>query len=196
MYPRRQDWRAIPRRSLRAAAVAAALAASPLAAGPIAVIESGAGRALPDGYAVLDIRDEDTCFTGSPPNSRCLPARQLLYSNAGEPLGFHALRWALGTLGLTGEETLVIYTGTEDARADALAAAALLYLAGQAEVLVHDGPALETRDGAQARALWREVIYTAPIRTGEMIVADAPVGSLRDRLKDFATGGGTVAVAP
>ena len=170
--------------------------AAPLAAEPIATIESGADVALPGDYAVLDIRDEDTCFLGAPPNTRCLPAEQLLYSDAGAPLGFHALRWALGTLGLTGDETLVIYPGDEVAREDALAAAALLYLAGQAEVLVHEGPALEIRDGAQVRALWREVIYTAPMRTGEMTVAAAPAGSLRDRLRDFATGGGAVAFVP
>jgi len=185
--------------TLCAAAMSAGISA-PLAADPIATIESGAGVALPGDYAVLDIRDEDTCFLGAPPNTRCLPAEQLLYADAGTPLGFHALRWALGTLGLTGAETLVIYRGDDavddGGREDALAAAALLYLAGQAEVLVHEGPALEIRDGAQVRALWREVIYTAPMRTGEMNVTAAPAGSLRDRLRDFATGGGAVAFAP
>ena len=178
------------------AAVLALAMTTPLAAGPIASIETGPETALPADYAVLDIRDEDTCFLGAPPNTRCLPAEQLLYSDAGAPLGFHALRWALGTLGLTGHETLVIYPGEDGSRDDALAAAALLYLCGQAEVLVHEGPALEIRDGAQVRALWREVIYTAPMRTGAMTVADAPAGNLRERLKTFATGGGAVAFAP
>lgn len=170
--------------------------AVPLAAEPIATIETGAGVALPAGYAVLDIRDEDSCFAGAPPGSRCLPAEQLLYSDAGQPLGFHALRWALGTLGLTGAETLVIYPGTQVPRDDALAAAALVYLCGQRQVLVHDGPAQEDRDGAQVRALWRDVIYTAPMRTGEMAVGATPEGSLRDRLKTYATGGDAVAFAP
>jgi len=172
---------------------AALVLAAPLAAEPIATVESGAETPLPQGYAVLDIRDEDTCFLGAPANTRCLPAEQLLYSDAGEPLGFHALRWALGTLGLSGDETLVIYTGAEASRDDALAAAALLYLAGQAEVLVHAGPALEDRDGARVRDLWRAEIYTAPMRTEAMRVAPAPEGSLRDRLKTFAEDGGTVA---
>ena len=182
------------RHSLRAVAVALTLA-GPLAANPIGTIETGAEAALPEGYAVLDIRDEDTCYAGAPPNSRCLPAELLLSSDAGEPLGFHALRWALGTLGLSGAETLVIYPGHEVSRDDALAAAGLLHLAGQAEVLLHEGPAREVRDGALVRALWREVIYTAPMRTEEMVLAADPEGSLRDRLKDYATGSGAVAFA-
>ncbi len=178
------------------AGIAGPLAAGPLAAGPITTIETGAGVALPEGHAVLDIRDEDRCFDSGPPDARCLPVEQLLYGQDGAPLGFHALRWALGTLGITGTETLVIYPGETVPRDDARAAAALLYLAGQREVLVHEGPALETDYGGQLRALWREVIYTAPMRTDEMTVAAAPAGSLRDRLTDFATGGGAVAFAP
>jgi hypothetical protein len=171
------------------------LSAGLAAAEPIAIIETGPDGTLPEAYAVLDIRDEDTCLAGSPANSRCLPAELLLYSDGGEPLGFHALRWALGTLGLSGAETLVIYPGGTVSRDDALAAAALLRLAGQAEVLLHEGPAQETRDGARVRGLWRDVIYTAPMRTGEMRVAEAPEGSLHDRLKTYATGGDAVVFA-
>ncbi len=195
MTARRRDRKvSFLRHALKAAAVV--VIAAPLVAGPIDTIETGAQVALPEAYAVLDIRDEDTCFLGAPPNSRCLPAEQLLSSDAGAPLGFHALRWALGTLGLTGTETLVIYPGDQVSRDDALAAAALLYLTGQRQVLVHDGPALEIRDGARVRALWREVIYTAPMRTGAMVVAADPAGALRDRLRDYARGGGVVAFAP
>lgn len=194
MGPRRQDR---TRSVLRGAAGAAliATAAAPLAAGPIATIRTGADVAMPEGYVVLDIRDADACFDRSPPGARCMPTQELLYGDAGAPVGFHALRWALGTLALTGDETLVIYPGDTVAQDDALAAAALLYLTGQTQVLLHDGPALETDEGGLYRALWRDVIYTAPIRTEAMRVADAPAGRLRDRLKDFATGGDIVAFA-
>lgn len=183
------------RGAARVTALALTLAAPPLAAAPVDAIQTGAAVALPEDYAVLDIRDEDSCYDRSPPGARCLPAEQLLAGQGGAPLGFHALRWALGTLGITGAETLVIYPGETVAAGDARAAAALLYLAGQAEVLVHDGPALETDVGGDVRALWREVIYTAPIRTGAMTVATAPPGTLRDRLEAFAVGGGVVAFA-
>lgn len=197
MGARRRDRRVSVRRGALASAALAIWLSAAATAGPIAVIESGVDVALPEGYAVLDIRDEDRCFLGAPAHTRCLPAGQLLYADAGEPLGFHALRWVLGTLGLTGAEPLVIYRGDDGApRDDALAAAALLHLNGQAEVMVHEGPALEVRDGARVRALWREVIYTAPIRTGEMMVLGAPAGTLRDRLKSYAEGGGRVAFAP
>ncbi|MEZ5767137.1 MAG: hypothetical protein R3D80_05265 [Paracoccaceae bacterium] len=179
----------------RGAVCAALCITAPAGAGPIATIESGAGVALPAGTAVLDIRDEESCLASSPPGARCLPAEQMLTGADGAPIGFHALRWALGTLGLTGAETLVIYQGDTVAPEDARAAAALVYLAGQAEVLVHAGPALETDVGGDGRAPWREVVYTAPMRTGEMTIAAAPAGSLRDRLSDFATGGGSVAFA-
>ena len=194
MIARRQDRHAsVLRQSLCAAVI---LAAGPLEAGPIATIQSGADVALPEGYIVLDIRDEDTCYDRSPPGARCLPAEQLLYGQAGAPLGFHALRWALGTLGINGDETMVIYPGDQVEQSDAMAAASLLYLTGQREVMVHTGPALETDYGGLTRALWREVIYTAPMRLDAIEIAQAPERSLRERLTDFATGGGTVAFAP
>ena len=68
-------------------AVLACAIAAPLAAEPIATIETGPQVALPEGYAVLDIRDEDTCFAGAPPNSRCLPAEQLPEAESSEPQG-------------------------------------------------------------------------------------------------------------
>jgi hypothetical protein len=45
------------------------------------------------------------------------------------------------------------------------------------------------------RGLSRDVIYTAPMRTAEMRVAEAPEGSLRDRLKTYATDGDAVVFA-
>ncbi len=189
MWRRRGDLFVSVLRRLSAAALTVGLA-TPVAAGPIGHITSGADAPLPEGYVVLDIRDEDRCFERAPANSRCLPAEVLLRGDAGDPIGFHALRWVLGALGLTGAETLVIYPGDAGARDDALAAAGLLYLAGQAEVLVHAGPALELGDGASVRGLWREVIYTAPMRTGEMVAVQDPAGGLRDRLRDYAMGGG------
>lgn len=197
MGPRRPERTVtvLRRRCVAGAAVAVLAAATPLGAGPIGLLETGAGAAWPGGYAVLDIRDEDRCLERAPPDARCLPASVLLGADGETPLSFHALRWVLGTHGLSGEETLVIYPGSVVPQDDALAVAALLYLAGQAEVLVHLGPATESDDGGAFRALWREVIYTRPMRSGEMAVVAAPEGSLRDRLKDFATGGGSVAFA-
>lgn len=162
-----------------------------LAAAPVDTIET-----VPEGAAVLDIRAERSCLAAAPAGARCLPAETLLGGADGAPVGFHALRWVLGALGLTGAETLAVYPGDEVPPGDALAVAGLLHLAGQRDVLVLSGPVETGPDGGQTRGMWRQVIYTAPMRVEAMRVDATAAGRPGDRLRDYARDGGTVAFAP
>lgn len=164
--------------------------AMPLAAGPV-----GTAEVLPGGYvAVLDIRDETYCGAASLPGARCLPAEWILDGGQGVPIGFHALRWLFGTVGLSGVETLLVYGGGGGPE-DAWAVAGLALLAGQSEVLVWTGSETQA-DGGESRSFSREAVYTAAMRVEMMAVADAAPRTLRRRLADFARAGGTVDFAP
>ncbi|GKY88429.1 hypothetical protein [Sinisalibacter aestuarii] len=160
----------------------------PLAAGPVAMLAD-----LPDEARVIDIRAEARCLEASLPGARCLPAPALFGSGETPPVSFHALRWLLGTVGLSGAETVAVYG---DDPAEALAVAALFYLAGQAGVAVIDG-APEAGNRGAPRSFSREVVFTAPMRLAEIRVdANAP-GALRQRLETFARGDApNVAFAP
>ncbi|TYB82142.1 rhodanese-like domain-containing protein [Maritimibacter fusiformis] len=140
--------------------------ALPLAAGPLATVSD-----LPDGARIVDIRAEATCGKAAPDGARCLPAEELFADDTASPVSFHALRWLLGTIGLGGDETVAIYPAS-DPRAEAVAA--LIYLAGQREVVLLAG-APEHTDRGESRSFSREVIFTAPMRTQAMrLDADAP----------------------
>jgi hypothetical protein len=177
------------RPDIQVATLALLLGSAPLLAGPV-----GTASALPAGpVAVLDIGEGDACAEASLPGARCLPADWILDGGRGEPIGFHALRWLLGTVGLSGTETLVVHSGSAPAE-DAWAVAGLVYLAGQREVLVWAG---ETSygGGGETRSFSRETVYTAAMRTERMAVQEAP-GDMRMRLTDFAKNGGVIAFAP
>ncbi|WP_436640682.1 hypothetical protein [Microbaculum sp. FT89] len=183
-------------RAIGPGALALALGtAFPLAAQPIEIADTVAADAR-----VIDIRAEDDCLATSLPGARCLPAPWLLDGGDGAPIGFHALRWLLGTVGLSGREPLVVYAGPAGTTDDALAVAALAYLAGQSLVTVHDGAAVDTGTGGESRSFSREAVYTAPMRIGSMAVSDAATpddaGSLRGSLIEFARTGAAVAFAP
>jgi len=158
---------------------------------PVTLVED-----LPDGVdvAVVDIRPEADCLKASLPDARCLPADWLVRVDESGVIGFHALRWLLGTIGLDGRETLAVYPGPDGPTQDAWAVGALTYLAGQADVVVLAG-------GTTGRNGWprnenREAVYTAPMRVAAMTV-DASGAPLRDQLADFAQGRReTVAFAP
>jgi 3-mercaptopyruvate sulfurtransferase SseA len=177
--------------------VAAALGlASSLGAQPVATATELPGGGAADGYAVIDIRSEKACLAATLPGARCLPASWLLANNEGGPIDFHALRWLLGTVGLTGAETLVIYGGAEAAPDDPWAVAALAYLAGQARVLVLDGASPAAKERGESRSFSREAVYTAPMRRGDIVVAGNAAGTPQSRLADFARAGGAYVFVP
>lgn len=111
---------------------------------------------------VIDIRDIKSCTEASLPGARCLPSSNFIDPD-GRVIGFHALRWLLGTVGLSGGETvLVIGTSPQDAKT----IGTLLGLAGQHNVQVVDMPftAPAGATGGEPRSLSREVVFTAPMR--------------------------------
>ena len=144
--------------------------------------------------AVIDVRAEADCLKGSLPDARCLPAEWLITADGAEAIGFHALRWLLGTVGLTGDETLALYPGPDGPTPDAWATAALAYLAGQSEVLMLAGGT--TGRNGWPRGQTREEVFTAPMRVAAMTVDDSGA-LLRDQLAGYAQGRAeTVAFAP
>jgi len=169
-----------------AALMAALVLGTPegLAANPVSQIstppEAGA-------VAVLDIRAEADCLSGSLPDARCLPAAWFLDDGTGRTIGFSPLRWLLGTVGLTGGETVLIFDGAETPSPEAWAVAALIYLAGQAEVAVLEGRAETGRNG-WPRAFSREEVFTAPIRLDAMTLNAEGTGPTVTALEGFAQG--------
>jgi hypothetical protein len=170
-------------------ALAALSLALPLAAQPVSRIDTP-----PEGAAVIDIRDETACLRASLANARCLPAAWILGADGNTPVGFHALRWLLGTVGLSGAEPVVVYADETGADA-AWAVGALAWLAGQAEVHVFEGESEEITRG-ESRSLSREVVYTAPMRLRDLTAQPGAERDLSRRLTEFAKTGGTIAFPP
>lgn len=88
------------------------------------------------GTVVLDVRPLADCERASVPGARCLPAGDLLGPHGRLP-SFRQIAWLLGTLGLSGRETLVV-AGERAQRRDFVAG--ILYLAGQRRVLILQRP--------------------------------------------------------
>ena len=163
-------------------------------AGTLAVVDR-----LPSGGAirVVDARPKRACERASLPGARCLPAEELFGAD-GRPVGFDALRWLLGTIGLRGNEQVLVVGATTEA---AGAVGALLFLAGQRDVTILDHPPAiaSGAPAGTARSLTSETIFTAPMRDRLLVAAPeaAPPSTIADgapikRLAVFARtyGGG------
>ena len=111
---------------------------------------------------VIDTRDLQDCETSSLPRGRCLPVDNFV-DPTGKVISFHALRWLLGTVGLSGAENVLVIGDKADT---VRTVGALLYLAGQKHVAVLEAPftAALNAPGGAGRSLSREVIFTAPMR--------------------------------
>lgn len=130
---------------------------------------------LPPGsdWQLLDTRQADQCLARSLKGARCLSADDLLGPNRRFP-SLRDITWLLGTLGLSGDETLVI-AGTPGMKRDFVAG--VLYLAGQRNVLVLSPPlgrliaaGKGERSGGQGRSMSRLTIYTAPPRDDQIVL--------------------------
>ena len=111
---------------------------------------------------VIDIRNIKSCLAGSLPHARCLPVGHFI-DPTGKVIGFHALRWLLGTVGLKGDETILVIG---DDREDTQRVGALLHRAGQHRVRMFDKPfsAAASAPSGAPRSLSRETVFTAPMR--------------------------------
>lgn len=145
----------------------------------------------PDGTAynrVIDIRDLKDCEHSSFPQGRCLPADNFV-DPTGRVISFHALRWLLGTVGLSGSESVLV---VGDKPGAVQAVGALLFLAGQKQVDVLQAPfapELNTHSGG-GRSLSREAVFTAPMRDAYVLtrsLGDARTATPpQERLAHFA----------
>jgi hypothetical protein len=146
---------------------------------------------------VIDVRAEKACTQASLPGARCLPASEL-FDAEGAPVSFHVLRWLMGTIGLTGNEPVLIVA---DDAADAAAVGGLLLLAGQDKVAVLDGSAAipAGAPGGNPRSMTREAVFTAPMRDrlltmrhevagGNLIDSGRPYARLRAFARRYADG--------
>ncbi|MEJ2625880.1 MAG: rhodanese-like domain-containing protein [Pseudolabrys sp.] len=139
---------------------------------------------------VIDVRTQERCEKASLPGARCLPAAALFHKD-GRPVDYHTLRWLLGTIGLSGKESVLV-VGAD--AGNAAAVGALLYLAGQRAVAVLDKPltVLAKAEAGSARGMTREAVFTAPMR--DLLLVAAPdqargaiaSGPPRQRLTRFA----------
>jgi len=111
---------------------------------------------------VIDIRNEESCLAGSLPQARCLPVGHFI-DPTGKDISFHALRWLLGTIGLKGDETVLVIG---DDRENTQRVGALLHRAGQHRVRMFDKPfsAPANAPSGAPRSLSRETVFTAPMR--------------------------------
>ncbi len=118
---------------------------------------------LDAGAVVVDSRPLALCRKGSLKGARCIPAGDLLGPHRRLPNLFD-IRWALGTAGLTGTETVLV-VGDEPTARDFVAG--ILYLAGQREVAVLRAPVGRNSTHAApgtGRGMTRERVYLAPAR--------------------------------
>lgn len=149
---------------------------------------------------VIDVRSQVSCEKASLPGARCLPAAALFHKD-GRPVDFHTLRWLLGTIGLGGNESVLVVGANAGTAA---AVGALLYLAGQRTVTVLDEPLTvpAKAEAGSARGMTREAVFTAPMRDRLLVAApDEASGAIasgppRQRLTRFArmTADGTPAL--
>ena len=158
-----------------------ALASPAPAAADFAYVRSLADGADLDAAVVVDTRALADCRARSLAGARCLPADDLLGPQRRLP-SVRDLLWLLGTVGLSGRETVLV-VGQDAASRDFVAG--LLYLAGQRQVRILAEPvARPLGAGAAAapgheRGMVRETVFEAPMRDGLWVLRD----ELRDTLR-------------
>ncbi len=138
------------------------------AAPPALVARSRLPWPLPAHGVVVDTRRRGACARQSVAGGLCLNPRMLMTAR-GRLASWRNVRWLLGALKLSGDETAIV-TGDRARREDFVAG--MLYIAGQKRVEVVTDPLtawLARHPGARGagttRGVFREAIYTAWPRT-------------------------------
>jgi thiosulfate/3-mercaptopyruvate sulfurtransferase len=124
---------------------------------------------------MLDTRNEASCLAATVPGAVCLPP-EAVFGPHRRLASVRDISWVLGTAGLRGDE-VVLVLGSDPVRGDAVAA--LLYLAGQSQVLVLNAPMDELAGGGDAawtpgrpRAMLRKPIHLGPWRDELIVLRD------------------------
>ena len=129
---------------------------------------------------IMDVRREDVCLKASLPGARCLPASDILGPHKRLP-NFSGLRWLLGTIGLSGDEHVVVAGGPGRGKEFA---AGLLLVSGQRKITVLTSPisslpsaGLEPGSG---RTTTREQVYQAAVRDDYIILRNELAAAIAD----------------
>lgn len=124
---------------------------------------------------LIDTRAEAICRSATLAGALCLPT-EAFFGPHRRLASVRDISWVLGSAGLRGDESVLVL-GADPVRRDAVAA--LLYLAGQARVLVLNAPMDELlgRAGAapapgRQRGIVRDAIHLGPWREGQMLLRD------------------------
>mgnify|MGYP001827949775 CR=1 FL=1 len=134
---------------------------------------------------LIDSRTEASCRAATVPGAVCLPP-EVFFGPHRRLASVRDISWVLGSAGLRGDE-VVLVLGDDPVRRDAVAA--LLYLAGQSQVLVLNAPMDELAGRADAawtpgrpRAILREPIHLGPWRDELIVLRDELADGIDDRL--------------
>lgn len=161
---------------MRALLLATCLFAAPVRAGSDLAYtqEADVGE-----VTIVDTRPLAECRQASLPGARCLPAADLLGPQRQLPAE-RDLLWLLGTLGLSGEERVLVVGDTASGR-DFVGG--LLYLAGQRQVRILDQAVTPLLIGVagpspgQGRSLVRTAVFTQPMRADLWLVHEREVSA-------------------
>lgn len=123
-----------------------------------------------NGKYVLDIRQAEACEKASLPGARCLPVRDILAPNKRLP-NISGLLWLLGTIGLTGNEHILLVG--DNSRKKAFAAG-LLFIAGQKRISILEPRFSDFKPGRRepgtSRSKTREQVFQTPMRSDNIIL--------------------------
>jgi len=124
---------------------------------------------------LIDSRTEARCRAATVPGAVCLPP-EAFFGPHRRLASVRDISWVLGSAGLRGDEAVLVL-GDDPVRRDAIAA--LLYLAGQSQVLVLNAPMDELAGRADVawtpgrpRAILREPIHLGPWRDELIVLRD------------------------
>jgi len=133
-----------------------------------------------DAAAVIDTRALATCETASLANARCLPAKTFLGPH-GRLANFRDILWIFGTVGLKGDERVLVIG---DDRVERDFVAGLLYLAGQAQIEILTDPPKSNAmtQGGTSRSISREKIFQTPMRDRYLVLRNELATWVNDRI--------------
>ncbi|MCC7327783.1 MAG: rhodanese-like domain-containing protein [Burkholderiales bacterium] len=147
------------------------IAASAVAADDFADVRNAAAV---DGVVIIDSRPIGDCRAKTLAGARCLPAADLLGPHRRLPDARNLL-WLLGTLGLAGDEQVLV-VGQDVVARDFVAG--LLHVAGQRSIAVLTEPVGRLLEGGAAtgagreRGMIREKVYVTPMRDDLLVLRD------------------------
>lgn len=166
-------WHSARRLGLVLVCMAGTVVAQVSAADQFPVVEIDS---LPNETILIDVGALDSCREASLPGAKCIPLDKMLGRN-GRLANLRDIRWLLGTAGLTGAETIAIFSrADQDSRADKErdAATGIFFLAGQRKVLRLGNIPMQALSAKGAEtALSRVSFYSAIVRTKHLVPAKA-----------------------